>query len=80
MKRIHLIIGIIFIGNIAFGQTKSFIDQPYREATAIVDTLTKPDIIYLDTLIREKDERNKISVEELEEKMADKLKELGIDL
>ena len=80
MKRTHLIIGIIFIGNIVFGQTKNFIDQPYLETTAIVDTLIKPDIIYLDILIREKDERNKISVEELEEKMADKLKELGIDL
>ncbi len=80
MKRILLIIGIIFIGNIVFGQTKNFIDQPYIETTAIVDTLIKPDIIYLDILIREKDKRNKISVEELEEKMADKLKELGIDL
>lgn len=80
MKRIHFIIGIIFIGNIAFGQTKNFIDQPYLETTAIVDTLIKPDIIYLDILIREKDERNKISVEELEEKMSTKLKDLGIDL
>lgn len=80
MKKIHLIIGIIFIGNIALGQTKNFIDQPYLETTAIIDTLIKPDIIYLDILISEKDERNKVSVEELEEKMANKLTSLGVDL
>jgi len=48
---------------ISNGQTKNFIDQPYLETTAKVDTLIKPDIIYLGILIREKDERNKISVE-----------------
>ena len=62
------------------GQTKNFIDQPYLETTAVVDTLVNPDIIYLDILIREKDERNKVSVEELEERMAQKLEALGIDL
>lgn len=76
----HLIFGLIFIGNLAFSQTKNFIDQPYLETIAIVDTLINPDIIYLNILINEKDERNKISVEELEEKMADKLIELRIDL
>ena len=80
MKTFYLIIGLVFIGNSTFGQTKNFIDQPYLETTAKVDTLVKPDIIYLDILIREKDERNKISVEELEERMADKLESLGINL
>lgn len=80
MKQINLLIGLIFIGNLTFGQSKNFIDQHYLETTAKVDTLIKPDIIYLDILIREKDERNKISVEELENNMAEKLKTLGIDL
>lgn len=80
MKQINLLIGIIFIGNLTFGQSKNFIDQHYLETTAKVDTLIKPDIIYLDILIREKDEKNKISVEELENNMAEKLKILGIDV
>lgn len=80
MKQINLLIGLIFIGNLTFGQSKNFIDQHYLETTAKVDTLIKPDIIYLDILIREKDERNKISVEELENNMAEKLKILGIDV
>ena len=46
---------------------------------AKVDTLIKPDIIYLNILIREKDERNKISVEEMETRMIAKLKSIGID-
>ncbi len=80
MKIKHVLIGLLLVGNLGFSQTKNFIDQPYLETTAIVDTLISPDIIYIDILLREKDERNKISVEELEEKMAEKLKELGIDL
>ncbi|HZW62063.1 MAG TPA: SIMPL domain-containing protein [Flavobacteriaceae bacterium] len=79
MKTFYLIIGLVLVGNLTFGQTKNFIDQPYLETTAKVDTLVKPDIIYLDILIREKDERNKISVEEMETKMIQKLKSLGID-
>ncbi|MFD0977587.1 SIMPL domain-containing protein [Salinimicrobium gaetbulicola] len=79
MKKFYLLIGLIFCGNLTFGQTKNFIDQPYLETAAKVDTLIKPDIIYLDILIREKDERNRVSVEEMETKMIQKLRSLGID-
>ncbi|MDA9202391.1 SIMPL domain-containing protein [Flavobacteriaceae bacterium] len=79
MNRIALIIGLILMCQISNGQTKSFIDQPYLETTAKVDTLIKPDIIYLGILVREKDERNKISVEEMETRMIAKLKSIGID-
>lgn len=61
-------------------QSKTFIDQPYLETTAKVDTLVKPDLIFLDILIQEKDSKNKLSVEELENKMALALEELGIDI
>jgi len=64
---------------ISNGQTKNFIDQPNLETTAKVDTLIKPDIIYLGILVREKDERNKISVEEMKTRMIAKLKSIGID-
>lgn len=79
MNRILLILGIILTCQIVNGQTKNYIDQPFLETTAKVDTLIKPDIIYLNILIREKDERNKISVEELESNMIQKLKSLGIN-
>ena len=79
MNRILLILGLILTCQISNGQTKNFIDQPYLETIAKVDTLIKPDIIYLDILIREKDERNRIPVEEMESKMIQKLKSLGIN-
>ncbi len=41
---------------IGWTQTKNFIDQPFIETTAQVDTLVTPDRIYLNILILEKDE------------------------
>lgn len=80
MRNIVLTLGFFLTFHFANGQSKNFIDQPYLETTAKVDTLIKPDIIYLDILLQEKDSRNKISVEELENKMTTKLESLGIDL
>jgi len=80
MKKFNLLIGILFLSIFSYSQTKNFIDQPYLETTSKVDTLVKPDIIYLDILLREKDNRNRVSVEELENKMASKLESMGIDL
>lgn len=80
MKNITLIIVLTLTSFIGNSQTKNFIDQPYIETTAKVDTLVTPDKIYLSIFINEKDTKGKISVEELENKMADKLKSLGIDL
>lgn len=61
-------------------QQKNFIDQPYLETTAKVDTLVVPDRIYLNILLTEADTKGRISVEELENRMATQLKRLGIDL
>lgn len=79
-KRIITVLTILFISNIGFSQTKNFIDQPFIETSAKVDTLVTPDRIFLTILITEKDTKGKISVEELENKMADKFKFLGINL
>lgn len=80
MKYISLILLTSLLTFQSYSQTKNFIDQPYIETTARVDTLVKPDVIYLNILISEKDERNRISVEELENKMIIKLESLGINL
>lgn len=69
----------LFIVSFAFSQTKNFIDQPYLETSAEADTLVIPDRIYLKITISENDTKNKKSVEELENIMVLKLKNLGID-
>lgn len=61
-------------------QNKNFLDIPYLETAAQVDTLVQPDRIYLSVTIREKDSRGRKSVEEQENQMAQALKNLGIDV
>jgi len=74
-----LILAVFTHSFIGLSQTKNFIDQPFLETTAQVDTLVIPDRIYLNILILEKDTKGKTSVEELESKMESTLKNLGID-
>lgn len=62
----------------SFSQTKNFLDLPYIETSAKVDTLVVPDKIYMNIMITEKDPKVKISVEKQENKMNEKLKSLGI--
>lgn len=79
MKKIAFLLIITFCGA-SFAQTKNFIDQPYLETTAKVDTLVTPDQIYLSIYIHEGEDRNKTSLEKQERKMAVVLENLGIDL
>lgn len=78
MKKIVLLLPLLFISK-NFSQTKNFIDLPYIETSAKIDTLVTPDRIFLNVLITEKDTKNRTSVEELESKMNLKLKSLGIN-
>lgn len=78
---LKILITLLLITSLtSYGQSKNFIDQPYLETTARVDTLVIPDRIYLSILITEADTKGKTSVEKLENKMADKLKAIGIDI
>lgn len=61
-------------------QQKNFLDRSYLETSAKVDTLVVPDRIYLQIVLQESDTKGRISVEELEERMAKALERLGIDL
>ena len=79
MKKITLLL-LIIISTKSISQNKNFIDQPYIETSAKVDTLVIPDRIYLNILITEKDTKGKVSVEELENKMNDKFKSLGLNI
>jgi uncharacterized protein YggE len=77
-KNILLAFAIVY-SLAGFSQQKNFIDQPYIETNAQVDTLITPDRIYLSILVMEKDTKGKTSVEELESKMESTLKRLGIN-
>ena len=78
-KFIIPVISVLFVTNV-FAQSKTFLDVPYLETSAQVDTLVTPDKIYLSITIQEKDSKGRKSVEEQENKMAQRLRGLGIDL
>ncbi len=65
---------------VASAQSKNFIDRPYLETQASVDTLITPDRIHLTIVLSEEDSRNRKSTEELERDMIKVLKRIGIDL
>lgn len=80
MKKNWIIVLALIITSITFSQTKNYIDQPYLETNAKVDTLVVPDQIYLNIFIAEKDSKGKVGIEEQENNMAQILKSLDIDL
>lgn len=80
MKRLVLGIVILVIAQAGFSQVKNFIDQPYLETSAKVDTMVTPDKIYLSIDINEGDSKNKVSVDELENRLAGLLKKLDVDV
>ena len=53
---------------------------PYIETSAEADSLVVPDEIYLSIHLREIDDRNKLSVEDLEKRLLQTLQELNIDI
>ena len=80
MKNFLTVVFFIASTLTGFSQTKNFIDHPYLETTAKVDSLVQPDRIYLSILIQEKEDRNKTSVETQEQLLAEVLENLNIDL
>jgi len=80
MKKLALILVLAGMLQTGFSQTKNFIDQPYLETSAEVDTLVTPNRIHLEIRLLENDSKGRISLETLERQMGDKLRALGIDL
>ncbi len=79
MNKFSILSGLLLsIVNIVFSQTKNFIDQPYIEVNGYADTLITPNQIFIKIIISEKDSKDKISLEELENKMIATLKNVGI--
>ena len=75
----NLLLLMLLISYGIHAQSKNFIDQPYLETTAQIDTLVVPDKIYLSIYLSESDTKDRKSIEELENRMQQKLEELGID-
>jgi uncharacterized protein YggE len=80
MKNVLLLLAFVSVLQSSWSQTKNFIDQPYLETSAQVDTLVTPDRIFLEIRLQESDTKGKTSLEELERRMAARLDGLGIDL
>lgn len=59
---------------------KNFIDQNYMEVTGIAEMQIVPDEIYLKIVIGDKDQKGKVGMEQLEGKMFDMLKKVGVDV
>jgi uncharacterized protein len=79
MKQLTLLALLLFLLISANSQTKNFIDQPYIEVSGSADTLVTPNEIYIRILISEKDNRDRVSIEELEQQMVSALKGLGLN-
>jgi uncharacterized protein YggE len=76
----HLLTAVLVcLSAIGICQDKNFIDQPYIEVSGSSDTLVTPNEIFIRIVLSEKDTRDRTSIEELEQKMVDKLKNLGVD-
>jgi uncharacterized protein YggE len=80
MKKIFLIAVLFTASAVVKAQTKNFIDQPYLETQATVDTLVTPDRIHVAIVLDEADSRNKKSTERLEADMIKVLKALQINI
>ena len=61
-------------------QTKNFIDQPYIETTAMVDTLVVPNRIFVTIFLQEEDSKGKLSLESLEKKMQQVLETMNLNI
>ncbi len=80
MKTLWLFLAFAGLLQAGVAQTKNFIDQPYLETAAEVDTLVTPDRIYLNIRLQESDTKGRTSLEALERQMGEKLRTLGVDL
>jgi uncharacterized protein len=79
MKNLLLIILFLMTAAGSRAQSKTFLDVPYIEVAGNADTMLVPDRIFIKINLSEADTRNRQSVEELETKMVNALKALGID-
>ena len=76
---IGLLLSISAVGFAQIGE-KNFIDQNYIEVTGKAELEIAPDMIYLKIVLGDKNNKDKLTLSEIEKKMIDKLSEIGIDV
>lgn len=79
MKKLTFLAFMLVSVLFCYSQTKNFIDQPYIEVSGTADTLVTPNEIYISIVLSEKDTRDRIPMEEQEQKMVTALKSLGLN-
>lgn len=78
MKTNFAVLVLMVFGISIHAQGKNFLDQPFLETSATADTLVIPDRIFLGIEIQESDTKGKVSTEELENRLIQFLKTLGV--
>jgi uncharacterized protein YggE len=73
---------LMVVSTSIFAQTgeKNFIDQNYIEVIGKSEMEITPDLIFLKVILNEKDNKNKITISDLESQMIQKLEKIGIDV
>ncbi len=79
MRYIICFFALIVVMQHGVAQTKNYIDQPYVEVDGFADSLVIPNQIFIKIVLSEKDTKGKMSLEELESKMIQDLKSLGLN-
>jgi len=81
MKKIMigLLLSLSMVGYAQTGE-KNFIDQNYIEVIGKAELEVSPDMIYLKIVLSDKNNKDKLTLPEIEKKMIDKLTEIGIDV
>ncbi|MDR1517988.1 MAG: SIMPL domain-containing protein [Dysgonamonadaceae bacterium] len=70
----------LFVSSFAQTGGKNFIDQNYIEVTGKAELEIVPDLIYLKISLSDKENKDKLPLAAMEQKMTDKLAEIGVDL
>jgi uncharacterized protein YggE len=81
MKRIITLL-LILASGFVFAQMgeKNFIDQNYIEVTGTAELEVMPDMIYLKIVLKDKENKDKLPLSQIEKKVFDKLIETGVDV
>ncbi len=80
MKNLLFLFALIPFTLSAQQGNKNFIDQNYIEVTGKAEMEIAPDMIYLRIVIDEKDEKNRVSIDQKEKQMISALKKIGVDV
>lgn len=80
MKKLLILSTGLFFAVALFGQQKNFMDQNYIEVTAKAELKVSPNLFYISILLKEEDQKNRVSLSEMERNLFKALKKLDVDI